>query len=126
MSRHAAATLALFDDGLLAAVERRVKPRGHAVIVCAEGAGQDLLGVQPEKGFVGNPVLGDICTLLVHRIKKHFQERNLEMELKFIDPSYLIRSVPATPGDSVYCGFLGQNAVHAAMAGKTGLLHNPP
>jgi len=110
------------ENGLLAAVERRVKTRGHAVIVCAEGAGQDLLGVQPEKGFVGNPVLGDICTLLVHRIKKHFQERNLEMELKFIDPSYLIRSVPATPGDSVYCGFLGQNAVHAAMAGKTGMV----
>ncbi|MBM9520770.1 ATP-dependent 6-phosphofructokinase [Desulforhopalus vacuolatus] len=110
------------EDGLLAAVERRVKARGHAVIVCAEGAGQDLLGVQPEKGFVGNPVLGDICTLLVDRIKKHFQARNLEMELKFIDPSYLIRSVPATPGDRVYCGFLGQNAVHAAMAGKTGMV----
>ncbi len=110
------------ENGLLAAVERRVKTRGHAVIVCAEGAGQDLLGVHVKDGFIGNPVLGDICTLLVHRIKKHFQERNLEMELKFIDPSYLIRSVPATPGDSVYCGFLGQNAVHAAMAGKTGMV----
>jgi 6-phosphofructokinase 1 len=110
------------ENGLLAAVERRVKTRGHAVIVCAEGAGQDLLGVHAKDGYIGNPVLGDICTLLVHRIKKHFQDRNLEMELKFIDPSYLIRSVPATPVDSVYCGFLGQNAVHAAMAGKTGMV----
>ncbi len=110
------------DDGLLMALERRLKSRKHAVIVCAEGAGQDLMGAPVEEGYSGNPVLGDICTTLVRRIKDHFKERELELVLKFIDPSYIIRSVPANTGDRVYCGFLGQHAVHAAMAGKTGMV----
>lgn len=110
------------QDGLLAALERRLKARRHAVIVCAEGAGQDLMEAQTKDSSLGNPVLGDICPILVKRIKKHFKENDLEMELKFIDPSYIIRSVSANAGDSVYCGFLGQHAVHAAVAGKTGMV----
>jgi 6-phosphofructokinase 1 len=109
-------------DGLLWALEQRLKARKHAVIVCAEGAGQDLMDAPAEKGYSGNPVLGDICATLIRRIKNHFEERQLEMYMKFIDPSYLIRSVPANAGDRVYCGFLGQHALHAAMAGKTGMV----
>lgn len=110
------------DDGLLLALERRLKARKHAVIVCAEGAGQDLLDTPVKEGYSGNPVLGDICATLVRRIKDHFAKQGMEMVLKFIDPSYIIRSVPANTGDRVYCGFLGQHAVHAAMAGKTGMV----
>ncbi len=111
------------DNGLLSALERRLESRKHAVIVCAEGAGQDLMDIPPRKeGDTGNPVLGDICSTLIRRINEHFQKRGLEISIKFIDPSYIIRSVPANAGDRVYCGFLGQHALHAAMAGKTGMV----
>jgi len=110
------------EDGLLPALEQRLKARKHAVIVCAEGAGQDLLEMPAGEGYSGNPVLGDICATLIDRIKGYFHERGLEMFLKFIDPSYIIRSVPANAVDRVYCGFLGEHAVHAAMAGKTGMV----
>ncbi|MFP4516861.1 MAG: ATP-dependent 6-phosphofructokinase [Desulfovibrionales bacterium] len=107
--------------GLIASLEKRLTQRRHAVIVVAEGAGQDLV---PSTGTdaSGNPVLGDISALLIAEIRKHFKERNISVTLKFIDPSYIIRSVPANSNDRIYCGFLGQNAVHAAMAGKTGMV----
>jgi len=110
------------EDGLLSALERRLAVKDHAVIVCAEGAGQDLMGKQMDRDESGNPKLGDICGLLTKRIKEHFKSKNLECNLKFIDPSYMIRSVPANAADRVYCGFLGQQAIHAAMAGKTGMV----
>ena len=110
------------EGGLINAVERRLNERKHALIVCAEGAGQDLLGGKLERDPSGNPKLGDICGLIVDRLKAHFTAKDLEMNMKFFDPSYLIRSVPANAGDRVYCGFLGQNAMHAAMAGKTGMV----
>jgi 6-phosphofructokinase 1 len=110
------------EDGLLPALKRRLKARNHAVIVCAEGAGQDLLEKPTETGYAGNPVLGDICAILKTRVKEYFQEQGMEMTMKFIDPSYIIRSVPANAGDRVYCGFLGEHAVNAAMAGKTNMV----
>ncbi|BDQ34260.1 ATP-dependent 6-phosphofructokinase [Pseudodesulfovibrio portus] len=110
------------EGGLLNALERRLRERGHAVIVCAEGAGQDLLGGPLERDPSGNPKLGDICGHIITGLKDHCRKQDIEMNIKFIDPSYLIRSVPANAGDRVYCGFLGQNAVHAAMAGKTGMV----
>jgi len=110
------------ENGLLRALKRRLKTRKHAVIVCAEGAGQELVDKPMQEGYSGNPVLGDICATLVSRIKEYFAEQGLELYMKFIDPSYIIRSVPANAGDRVYCGFLGQHAVHAAMAGKTGMV----
>jgi 6-phosphofructokinase 1 len=110
------------DAGFLPALERRIRRRGHAVIVVAEGAGQHLLDTSSEKDASGNPLLGDICTLLISEIKAHFKEQKLPLTLKFIDPSYIIRSVPANANDRVYCGFLGQHAIHAAMSGKTGMV----
>ncbi len=110
------------EYGLLPQLEERLRTRKHAVILCAEGAGQDLLQSSGEKDASGNPVLGDICQLLMHEIKQYFQAKDMEYTLKFIDPSYIIRSVPANANDRVYCGFLGQHAVHAAMAGKTGMV----
>ncbi|NDV19982.1 ATP-dependent 6-phosphofructokinase [Pseudodesulfovibrio sp. JC047] len=110
------------ENGLLQAVERRLRDRDHAIIVCAEGAGQDVLGKTLERDPSGNPKLGDICGHIITQLKQHCRDRELEMNLKFIDPSYIIRSVPANAGDRIYCGFLGQNAVHAAMAGKTGMV----
>ncbi len=104
--------------GLLEWLERRLAARGHAVIVVAEGAGQQYCGVE-DTDESGNRRLGDIGQWLKERITSHFRERSIELNLKYIDPSYMIRSVPANPEDSVFCGFLGQNAVHAGMAGKT-------
>ncbi|MDR2502911.1 MAG: ATP-dependent 6-phosphofructokinase, partial [Deltaproteobacteria bacterium] len=87
-----------------------------------EGAGQHLLHNSGEKDASGNPVLSDITTLLRTEINHYMKERNFEYTLKYIDPSYIIRSVPANANDKVYCGLLGQGAVHAAMAGKTNMV----
>jgi len=109
--------------GLLPALENRLIRRKHAVIVVAEGAGQHLLANSNLKTDAsGNPVLGDISTFLIEEIKNYMQEKGLAHTLKYIDPSYIIRSIPANANDRVYCGFLGQHAVHAAMAGKTGMV----
>ncbi|GAB6126880.1 ATP-dependent 6-phosphofructokinase [Humidesulfovibrio idahonensis] len=109
-------------DGLLEQLEKRLRSRKHAVIVVAEGAGQDLCEASGRTDASGNPMLCDICAILIARIKEHFKAKDMEATIKFIDPSYIIRSVPANANDRVYCGFLGQNAVHAAMAGKTGMV----
>jgi 6-phosphofructokinase 1 len=109
-------------NGFLHALDERIRRRGHAVIVVAEGAGQDLLAASSETDASGNPVLRDICGLLRREIDTFFKAKNMDYTLKFIDPSYIIRSIPANANDRVYCGFLGQNAVHAAMAGKTGMV----
>ncbi len=110
------------DQGLLKALERRIRKRGHAVIVTAEGAGQHLLKSTGKTDPSGNPVLGDIASLLIGSIKDHFKKVGMDITLKYIDPSYIIRSVPANTNDRIYCGFLGQNAVHAGMAGKTAMM----
>jgi len=109
-------------DGLLDQLEKRLRSRKHAVIVVAEGAGQHLCEASGRTDASGNPMLCDICAILIARIKEHFKAKDMEATIKFIDPSYIIRSVPANANDRVYCGFLGQNAVHAAMAGKTGMV----
>ncbi|MFH1136454.1 MAG: ATP-dependent 6-phosphofructokinase [Pseudomonadota bacterium] len=109
--------------GLLQALEDRLKLRKHAVIVAAEGAGQKFfLGRAEEFDPSGNRRLGNIGTYLVDRIQKYFHDKKMEVNLKYMDPSYLIRSQPANASDRIYCGFLGQKAVHAAMAGKTKIL----
>ncbi|QLA17304.1 ATP-dependent 6-phosphofructokinase [Desulfolutivibrio sulfoxidireducens] len=110
------------EHGLLPSLEKRLARRRHAVIVAAEGAGQHLLASSGRKDASGNPVLGDVAGLLTQEIQDYFKTRNLPLTLKYIDPSYIIRSVPANANDRVYCGFLGQHAVHAAMAGKTGMV----
>jgi 6-phosphofructokinase 1 len=115
------------EGGFLRALERRLAERAHAVVVVAEGAGQDLCVEKTGEGAPvtdasGNVRLGDIGHVLRDRINKHFQQRGTEITLKYIDPSYQIRSVPAGPSDSVFCWNLARNAVHAAMAGNTELL----
>ncbi len=109
-------------DSLLAALRRRLESRGHAVIVVGEGAGQDLLAAQDERDPSGNLHLGDIGVFLRDRIKAYFRDIHMPVGMKYIDPSYTIRSVPANPKDSAYCLLLGQNAVHAGMTGRTDML----
>ena len=110
------------DGGLLENLEKRLLTRRHAVIVVAEGAGQHLLSDTNLTDASGNKVLGDIMGFLKEEIHSYMAERGVPYTLKLIDPSYIIRSVPANANDRVYCGFLGQNAVHAAMAGKTAMV----
>jgi 6-phosphofructokinase 1 len=92
----------------------------------AEGAGQDLCqdstDAPPSTDASGNARLGDIGVALRDRIVHHFQRRRTGITLKYMDPSYHIRSVPASPADSVYCWNLARNAVHAALAGNTNML----
>jgi 6-phosphofructokinase 1 len=107
--------------GFLEAVEERLLRRKSAVIVVAEGAGQKFVESK-EKDASGNQKLGDIGIFLKDTLGKYFKSKNIPVNIKYIDPSYIIRSVPANPEDSIFCGFLAQNAVHAAMAGKTGMV----
>jgi 6-phosphofructokinase 1 len=107
-------------DSLLVSLQQRIQQRGHAVIVVAEGAGQSLLAESPKATDAsGNARLGDIGHFLKEKIESHFSAQKLELNLKYIDPSYMIRSVPANPFDSVYSLRLTHNAVHAAMCGRT-------
>jgi 6-phosphofructokinase 1 len=109
-------------SALLAALEERLARRGHAVIVVAEGAGADLLAGAEERDASGNVKHGDIGVFLRDAIKAHFAARRVDLNLKYIDPSYIIRSVPANAHDSAFCLLLGHNAAHAGMAGCTDLV----
>ena len=107
-------------NGFLEALKKRLEKREHAVIVVAEGAGQDILqNAGQEKDASGNIRLKDIGIYLADRIKSYFTDQGMETNLKYIDPSYIIRSVKANASDSVLCSALALNAVHAGLAGKT-------
>ncbi len=111
------------EQGLFALLRERLVKRNHAVIVVAEGAGQDLIqSGEPGYDKSGNIKLGDIGSFLKSEITQHFARDGIEINLKYIDPSYMIRSVPANAYDSIYCIRLAHNAVHAAMCGRTELL----
>ena len=109
-------------NGLLAALQQRLEQREHAVIVVAEGAGQELLEETGERDASGNVRYGDIGIFLKDSIKQYFKGIGMEINLKYIDPSYMIRSLPANPHDSAFCLMMGHSAVHAGMAGRTGML----
>jgi 6-phosphofructokinase 1 len=108
-------------DGFLPQLRRRVGKRGHAVVVLAEGAGQEYLaGASGEaRDAYGNLRLRDFGSMLRKLVIDDFAAAGMDLNLRYIDPSYLIRSVPADPYDSMYCTQLAQAAVHAAMAGRT-------
>ena len=109
-------------DGFLRELKMRLDRRGHAVIVVAEGAGQDLMEKSGERDASGNVKYGDIGIFLRDAIKKYFQQAGMEINLKYIDPSYTIRSMPANPHDSAFCLLFGHNAVHAGMSGRTNMV----
>ncbi len=110
-------------NGFLEVLERRLKRKEHAVVVVAEGAGQHLF--QDKKTATdksGNKRLEDIGDLLNEEINTHFKQKGMEVNVKYFDPSYNIRSRRANANDSMYCLRLGNNAVHAAMAGCTNMI----
>ena len=109
-------------DGFLAHLRRRVERRGHAVVVVAEGAGQDLTGPNGARDASGNVRLADIGQLLRDRIAADFAAAGAELNLRYVDPGYAIRSVPANAYDAVFCIRLAQAAVHAALAGRTAMV----
>lgn len=106
--------------GFLRLLRQRLEERHHAVIVVAEGAGQDLF--EPgthEKDASGNIKHKDIGVYLKEKIKEEFDAKEFRHAIRYIDPSYIIRSAPANANDSKFCSLLAQNAVHAALSGKT-------
>lgn len=109
-------------EAFLDALKDRLERRGHAVIVAGEGTGQDLMEKRQERDASGNIRFGDIGIFITDQIKNYFNEAGIEVNLKYIDPSYTIRSMPANPKDSAFCLLLGHNAVHAAMTGRTNML----
>ena len=117
------------ERGFLNALKQRILQRRHAVVVVAEGAGQDLLAASGEdRDASGNVKLQDIGPFLRDRIEAHFKTEKIPMVMRYFDPSYIVRSSPANAEDSILCDLFARHAAHAAMAGKTGLvigyLHN--
>lgn len=113
------------DAGVFAFVERVLAHKGNAVIVVAEGAAQEqiadpLPGETHDKS--GNTRLKDVGVFLRDRLVANLRERGRDPTVKYIDPSYAIRSIPACPSDSIYCWNMARNAVHAGMAGNTAML----
>ena len=111
------------EGGFLNALKKRTLKRAHAVIVVAEGAGQDLLENKGEtRDASGNVKLRDIGLFLRDKIESHFRAEKIPVAMRYLEPSYLIRSVPADAEDAILCDQYARHAVHAAMAGKTGLV----
>ena len=109
-------------ERFLAELKRRLERKSHAVIVVAEGAGQNLIKKTAERDASGNIKYGDIGAFLRDSIREYFKRAGIEISIKYIDPSYTIRSVPANPHDSAFCLLLGQCAVHAGMSGRTNMV----
>ncbi len=109
-------------DTVLSLIKERLKKRGHAVIVVAEGVGQDLIRQTGERDASGNVRLGDIGLLLREKIHAYLSECRVEANIRYFDPSYTIRSVPTNAHDSAFCLLLGHCAVHAGMAGRTNMV----
>ena len=114
--------LAFNLDVFLETLKKRLEKRRHAVIVVAEGTGQEFLQESSKRDASGNVKFQDIGIYLRDRIKAYFKEVEMDVILKYIDPSYTIRSMPANPHDSVFCLLLGHNAVHAGMSGRTNMV----
>ena len=116
------------EGGLLHALERRFESgKDHAVVVVAEGAGQDLFKDAPEqRDASGNVLKNDIGPFLKAKINAHFKQKGISSSVKYFDPSYAIRSVPAFGTDAILCYGLAENAVHAAMSGRNNMVvgHN--
>lgn len=112
--------------GLLKLLEERLNRKSHALVVVAEGAGQDLMaeefGEYDERDAGGNKKLRDIGSYLKEKISEYCKERSMDATVRYIDPSYIIRASVPVSSDALYCARLGSNAVHAAMAGRTKLL----
>jgi 6-phosphofructokinase 1 len=112
------------ENGFLRCLEKRLDEKHHALIVVAEGAGRRLTeenGAQ-KKDASGNIIRGDIGLLLKEKVTGYFREKKKPLSLKYIDPSYMIRSLPADSNDSAFCVMLGQNAVHAGISGRTNMV----
>jgi 6-phosphofructokinase 1 len=110
-------------DGFLAALKQRMLSKSHAVIAVAEGAGQDLLAASSsERDASGNVKLKDIGPFLREKIEAFFKAEKIPVVLRYFDPSYQVRSRPANGEDALLCDLFARNAVHAAMAGKTGVV----
>ena len=106
---------------VFAYLEERIITKRHAVVVVAEGAGQEHVPAEGADAS-GNKRLGDIGLFLKTAITEYFEKRDIPITVKYIDPSYIIRSAPATPDDSVLCFQLAENAIHAAISGRTGMV----
>lgn len=110
-------------NGFLPVLKRRVLNRKHALIVVAEGAGQDLFAdMKEERDASGNVKLRDIGPCLRNEIEAYFRAENVPIIMRYFDPSYIVRSVSADSEDAILCDLYARNAVHAAMAGKSGLI----
>ena len=108
---------------LLPHLEKRLGAKHHAVIVVAEGAGQEFFdGAAERRDASGNKLHNDIGTFLKGEIIGYFRERKIEVNLKYFDPGYSIRSIQAEGEDAVFCSLLAQSAVHAAMSGRTDMM----
>lgn len=108
--------------GFLQSLKERILSRHHALIVVAEGAGQDLISGERVKDASGNVLHKDIGLFMKEEVSRYFRQENISVTLKYIDPSYYIRSVAAATDDCIFCDLYARHAVHAAMSGRTEMI----
>jgi len=109
-------------ERFLSELKLRLERRSHAVIAVAEGVAHYLMEKTGKRDASGNVVYGDVGLFLRDRIKEHFKQSGIEISMKYIDPSYAIRSVPTSAHDAAFCLLLGQSAVHAGVSGRTNMV----
>ncbi|XP_031375518.1 ATP-dependent 6-phosphofructokinase 5, chloroplastic-like isoform X1 [Punica granatum] len=107
--------------GVLRHLKYLIETKGSAVVCVAEGAGQNFVEQTNARDASGNTVLGDIGVHLQQETKKYFKEIGVPADVKYIDPTYMIRACRANASDGILCTVLGQNAVHGAFAGYSGI-----
>jgi len=110
----------LGPGGFIKTLKKRLQRKQHALVVIAEGAGQsNFEKMEKVKDASGNVLHHDIGIYIKEAIREQFEKEGFPFSIRYIDPSYIIRSAPANASDSKFCNQLAQNAVHATMAGRT-------
>ncbi|RLN04511.1 ATP-dependent 6-phosphofructokinase 5, chloroplastic-like [Panicum miliaceum] len=109
------------EYGVLRHLEHLLKTKGFCVVCVAEAAGQDLLQKSGATDASGNVILSDIGVHMQQKIKMHFKDIGVPADVKYIDPTYMVRACRANASDAILCTVLGQNAVHGAFAGFSGI-----
>lgn len=109
-------------NALFPVLFKRLQHRHHSVIIVAEGAGQDLIAGERKTDKSGNVLNQNIGVFLKDKIQEYGKKTNFEVNVKYFDPTYMIRGIPANGTDAVFCLLLAQNAVHAAMSGRTDMV----
>ena len=97
-------------DALLRYVNEKLDEKDHCILVVAEGVNTRVVD-----GNGPVTVDGDVGPWLCAQLKANLES----ISLKYVDPSYAVRSAPSNAADTIFCSRLAQHAAHGALGGST-------